>query len=150
MKNFTNEGIIMPNQDKRTTMGKMLAQVRKAHRLTQEQVAEILKIKRSTYAYYERNITPTLDNISRLSTLFSISTHELMFGEPDPILLKNLKGKEPLLGDPGSIFPTTTPGSFGQLYPQERQFLAKYRMLPPNMKEKIEQEIEMLLAKNEQ
>lgn len=139
----------MLNQDKRTTMGKMLAQVRKAHRLTQEQVAEILKIKRSTYAYYERNITPTLDNISRLSTLFSISTHELMFGEPDPVILRNMKEGN-LLGTGPSIFPTNVPGSFGQLSERERHLIARYRLLPENMKEKAEQEVETLLAKNEQ
>ncbi len=140
----------MTNQDKRTVMGKMLTQVRKAHRLTQEQVADILKIKRSTYAYYERNITPTLENISRLSTLFSVSTHELMFGEPDPVTLRNLAPEVPGgFRTDASIFPTNNPENFGRLYERERILIGKFRLLSPELKDKLEQELENLLDKND-
>ena len=70
--------------EEKSVFGSVLAKLRKQHKLTQEQVADILKMKRSTYAYYERDTTPTLDIIKKLSTLFNVSVHFLMYGEEDP------------------------------------------------------------------
>lgn len=67
-----------------TTMAHIIKELRKLHRLTQEQTADIIKVKRSTYAYYERNTTPTVENIKKLATLFDVSVHFLMFGKEDP------------------------------------------------------------------
>lgn len=130
-------------ENKRSIMGQTLSRIRKAHGLTQEQVAEILKIKRSTYAYYERNITPTLENISKLATLFSVSTHQLMYGEEDRYYITGAGTRG--LRNPPSIFDTNAgnnvPERFGLLSKSERAFLGEYRLLPDNVKEKILKEI---------
>lgn len=139
----------MPRQTTRTVMGETLTRLRKAHGLTQEQVADILKIKRSTYAYYERNITPTLDIISKLSTLFCVSTHELMYGEPEPI------HQFGILNDASSIFSKhTDEHTSGFVFPQltirEKEMVCRFRLLPDNVKEKICKEIEDYLNKSDE
>ena len=48
---------------------------------TQQQVADILKIQRATYAQYERGQSvPPAETLKRLSLLFNISTDEILFG----------------------------------------------------------------------
>ena len=66
---MANQKIEKPEKDNKNdfyVMGQIIRQLRKAHRLTQEQTADILKIKRSTYAYYEKNVTPTVENIKNV------------------------------------------------------------------------------------
>ncbi len=139
----------MENIDRRKIMAKKLSRVRKAHHLTQEQVADILKIKRSTYAYYERNTTPPLENILKLSTLFHVSTHELMYDEQDPVIFNQLINPG-ILEDPGSIFDIHQPTNFGNLLERERMLIARYRLLPENLKDKICKEVEELAEKIDQ
>ena len=116
----------------------MLRRARKAHGLTQEEVAKILKIKRSTYAYYERNIAPTYEIISQLSTLFNAPVHVLLYGYNDPL-------EHPILNDKD----IWGPEKFGDLAHDEGMILAHLRMLPLNLKHKILKEIEELRDKNE-
>lgn len=136
----------MENENKRTVLGQTLARLRKAHGLTQEQVAELLKIKRSTYAYYERNITPTTETIRKLAAMFSVSTHELMYGEPD-----NVSDCAQMLRDDSSIFAPPIERPLGLNYPQltlqEKQFVSRFRMLPVQYRYKIMHEVDDLLDK---
>lgn len=143
----------MVNESKKTILGITLTKLRKAHKLTQEQVADILKIKRSTYAYYERNITPTIENISKLAVLFSVSTHELMYGEPDPYYMIHgtLRSSSAIWENDDKKYdiPENTPNRFGQLTEEERYILCKYRLLNKNFKEKVFKELEELCDKSE-
>ena len=59
---------------------------------SQKQVADVLKIHRSTYSYYELGTTePSLDNLCVLAKLFNISLNELLGIETESLSL----------GDPG-------------------------------------------------
>lgn len=50
---------------------------------SQKQVADVLKIHRSTYSYYELGTTePSLENICTLAKLFNVSIYELLEIEP--------------------------------------------------------------------
>ncbi len=57
----------------------ILKQERKKRNLTQQNVAEYLKIERGSYAKYETGAnTPTTDNILKLAELYNVSTDYLL------------------------------------------------------------------------
>ena len=128
-------------QYERTIMGKTLMLLRKMHKLTQEQVADILKIKRSTYAYYERDITPTLENIKKLSILFNASVHFLMYGEEE----ERYDG----IGGLGTPTPEEALMKCSELKRDEALLLAHFRLLSAQNKEKIHKEVNDLFDKSE-
>lgn len=128
------------NKNEKSITGIMITRARKAHGLTQEEVANILKIKRSTYAYYERNISPTFEVMSQLSILFNTPVHVLMYGYPDP--------KEHIILNDDQIN-IWGPEKFGHLTKEESAILSNLRMLPLNLRHKIEREIFDLANKNE-
>lgn len=110
-----------------TTMAHIIKELRKLHRLTQEQTADIIKVKRSTYAYYERNTTPTVENIKKLATLFDVSVHFLMFGKEDPrdfiLILRDKDNPE---------IPKVS-----SLSEDERMLIGYYRLLNGQNKKKV-------------
>ena len=90
-------------------------------------------------AYYERNIDPTYEVISQLSTLFNTPVHVLLYDHPDP--LEHIG-----LNDPQTEWGAE---KFGHLKEEEKIILANLRMLPLNLRQKIIREIEDLKEKNE-
>jgi len=55
----------------------ILRSLREQHKMTQGQVADILGIERSTYAYYETSRTPSVETLAKLARLFSVSLDHL-------------------------------------------------------------------------
>ena len=70
----------MANQN--LEFGNRLKTFRTLNGLTQGEVAEVLKLDRSTYTYYEKGRVPNLDTLNKLSKLFNVSVAELI-GERD-------------------------------------------------------------------
>lgn len=68
----------MSKEIKRTNIGEKLRQYRKNMHLTQVEVAEILGIKRNTYARYETDTTPPINILTKLGVFFGITTDELL------------------------------------------------------------------------
>ena len=132
----------MLNDTEKTILAQMLIKFRKAHKLTQEQVANILKIKRSTYAYYERNVIPDPDIISKLAFIFNISVHELLYGKPDPN-----DSRLPKLMDSGSDPDIDAIHAYASLDKQEREFISNFRLLPENLKNKVSKDLDDLVNK---
>lgn len=63
----------------RLLLSAMLKQNRNSLGLTQEQVAQILNIDRSTYAYYELGRSePSLENLIRLANLYGVTIDSLL------------------------------------------------------------------------
>lgn len=123
-----------------SVLGRNLMILRKAHKLTQVQVADILKIKRSTYAYYERDITPTTENIRKLATLFDVSVHFLLYGVEEKL---DVPYTQPL--------GTENEGEkikLKDLKKGESEFLGYFRLLSSQNKEKILKEIIELYEKS--
>ncbi|MBQ3562169.1 MAG: helix-turn-helix transcriptional regulator [Clostridia bacterium] len=124
------------NQDKevRSVLGRNLLELRKAHRLTQDEVAKIIKVKRSTYAYYERDIVPSLENIKRLSRLFDVTVHFLLYGHEEPVY-----GMPRVLNDPSAI--TSDIHKLKDVKKDEALVLSYYRLLDKQNKEKLLKEL---------
>ena len=132
-----------------TVLGENLKRLRKEHGLTQQQIADILKIKRSTYAYYEHGVNPGNENIQNLAKIFSVSTHYLVYGKED----FSAANRVLTFNDTSSIFSTpdddTPPLSFSSLSISEKTLISYMRMLPPQYKEKLLKEAANLLEKIE-
>ena len=133
-----------------TVLAENLKKLRKFFGLTQQQLADAIGQKRSTYAYYEHGVTPNTSTILKLAQIFEISTHELIYGniepshEPDPII------KEPL-GDDSSIFKTNAPPVilFPDLSIDEKQLILNMRRLPPKFKKELLDDSLALIEKTE-
>lgn len=71
------------------TLNQRLKKFRIASGLTQQQVADVLNLDRSTYAYYEAGkTTPDIKSVSKLVKIFNITYYDLV-DEPDPTLEVN-------------------------------------------------------------
>ena len=61
---------------------------------TQNQIAKILNIDRSTYSYYEiGKTTPDISNLMTLAKIFNISISELLADEPGPYIIADSGAK---------------------------------------------------------
>lgn len=67
------------------TFAERLRQIRLAHGLTQQQVADSLGVHRSTYTYYERGHTnPPRETLEKLVKLFHVPYESLLGALPVP------------------------------------------------------------------
>ena len=147
----------MSDENRKSTMGETLTQLRKANNYTQEQVAGALQIKRSTYAYYEKNITPTLENIKNLAKMFNVSTHFLMYGETEDYNFNFTTSSGAFGSDLGvwgtGVKPTIYSAIIKQsteLKEDEVQLLLQFRCLPKEAKAKIIKEVSEAYNKEQQ
>lgn len=59
--------------------GQLLRNYRKINQLTQQQVADVLNIHRTTYTYYENGITePNINTLYKLIKLFGVSYNDIL------------------------------------------------------------------------
>lgn len=131
---MTTEKNTAHTKDVRSILGRNLLELRKAHRLTQDEVAKIIQVKRSTYAYYERDIIPSPENIKRLARLFDVTVHFLLYGTEQPVY-----GETPTFKDPASF--TCEVHKLKDIKKDEALLLSYYRLLNKQNKEKIAKEI---------
>lgn len=100
---------------------------RKTNGLTQHQVAQVLGIDRSTYAYYESGRTvPGLDSVDKLLKLFKINYSDL-FGNPT-IRMSVVRDGGLQSGDMSYV---------GTVTKEERSILAKYRNMSSGQKDAL-------------
>ena len=66
-----------------------LREIRLAAGYTQQEIADVLRIDRSTYAYYESGKTePNISNLRKISNLYSISLDDLLWCNLHPATLQ--------------------------------------------------------------
>ena len=128
------ENITNKSKEVRSILGRNLLELRKAHRLTQDEVAKIIQVKRSTYAYYERDIVPSPENIKRLARLFDVTVHFLLYGTEEPVY-----GETPTFKDPSTF--TCEVHKLKDIKKDEAMLLSYYRLLNKQNKEKLVKEI---------
>ena len=102
--------------------------------LTQQQVADVLGLDRSTYAYYETGkTTPDIKSVNKLLKLFNISYYELM-EEPDPTQLA--------VSDPDSAQDDEEDKlHIYDLSKAEKRLVIYFRVLSPNQQKDLLQSI---------
>lgn len=72
-------------------LGDNLRSLRNQRKLTQQTVADFLKIKRVTYTQYELNKRePDNDTLQKLATFYAVTVDDLL-GEPLPLISKEQK-----------------------------------------------------------
>lgn len=111
--------------NKNVEFGNRLKTFRTLNGLTQGEVADVLKLDRSTYTYYEKGRVPNLDTLNRLSAMFNVSVAELI-GERNDGALDTLRSASQEL-HVESIF----------LRPDEKQLIMNLRLCSPADKQKI-------------
>ena len=107
----------------------ILKDLRKQNELTQQQVADVLSIDRSTYAYYETGKTnPDVHQITQLALLFKVTPNTLLgYKERTPSLLA--------MRDSGP-FPKKNQKAMSilELEAEEKEILYLYRLLDEESK----------------
>lgn len=97
--------------------------------LTQQQVADVLGLDRSTYAYYESGkTTPDIKSVNKLLKIFNISYYELM-DEPDPTFLS--------VSDPDAQDDAQDKLHIYDLSKPEKRLVIYFRVLSPNQQKDL-------------
>lgn len=105
-----------------------LKHIRKNTELTQKDVADLLHIDRSTYAYYETGKThPDLDLLCRLAGIFHLTVDEMVGYVPPHAGLCD--GSEP--------FEQTIVNRFSRLTKEEQLLVLQFRQMPDEKREAI-------------
>lgn len=117
--------------------------IRKEHKLTQQNIADVLGIDRTTYTVYELGTTtPSPATLVKLSQIYNVTVGYLIGVEENrPELRKNLddaKSLATLNSDPISL-----------LKKEERELLLYFRVLSPEEKKKVALELKKLAQKSE-
>ena len=96
---------------------------RKECKLTQQQVADLLNIDRSAYAYYELGVSsPSVENLFKLAVIFKVEAEWLMGMSTGK---SNLRSPE---GDL-SLLKAVREKNITELTKDERQIVALYRLV---------------------
>ena len=110
-------------------LNQRLKHFRTSSGLTQQQVADVLGLDRSTYAYYESGkTTPDIKSVNKLLKLFNISYYELM-EEPDPSDV-SISDKEPQDDDEDKLH-------IYDLSKMEKRLVIYFRVLSPNQQKEL-------------
>ena len=124
-------------KDNKSILGQNLVRARKRLGLTQSIVAEAMGLERSRYAHYEKDTTPSADNLRKLATILGVTTDELLYS---PEQLQQL-AEAPFSRD--NLF------SFGELRQEEKSLVLRWRLLSNEAKESIIKNIENQTQKEE-
>ncbi len=112
--------------------------IRKEHKLTQQNIADVLGIDRTTYTVYELGTTtPSPATLVKLSQIYNVTVGYLIGVEENrPELRKNPENTQSvatLNSDPISL-----------LKKDERELLLYFRVLSPEEKKKVTEELKKL------
>lgn len=132
-------------------IGILIKRLRKMNGFSQDELAKKLNVKRSTYAYRERNSAFTAEDLKLISELFSVSLDALLKGEiSHPIKFPTEpKNEVQTLNQPKFQIKNDDEENFAVLTNRERKHLKKYRYLPNDLKELVEKYIDSIIENTE-
>lgn len=122
------------------TISQKLRGIRKTCGFTQQQVAAVLNVDRSTYTYYETGkTTPDIRTVKALADLFNVSVDELLMDEEAVGTVAENESDtnaEAMTKDTADL-----PATANKLTRTEREVLLYYRALSPQDRQTILQEM---------
>lgn len=99
-----------------------LKMCRKECKLTQQQVADLLEVDRSTYAYYELGVSgPSIENLFKLAAIFKVEAEWLMGMSSSGDTLRSPEGEL-------SLLKAVRERDISELSKEERQLIALFRI----------------------
>lgn len=110
-----------------------LRQFRKDNRLTQQNIADVLKVDRTTYTYYETGATqPSVKTICKLAKIYNVSVGHLVGVEENhPELCREVTS------NPTRLRQTSKMDSFPYLEKSEQSLLVHYRLISDEKKSEV-------------
>ncbi len=119
--------MVMKRNENREKFGQRLKKLRNNNDFTQQQVADALKIDRSTYSYYETGKTePNYESTLKLAKIFGVTVQELLTGEIP---------KSPGVSEPPAF---NLPSTLNDNLSNEEKFLIiNFRTLPKEQQKMI-------------
>ena len=125
----------MAKEIKRTEIGKKLRERRKKLHITQEQISEMLGIKRVTYARYETSGNPPITILTKIAQILGMTTDEILTEEESTYLDAVNSSKNQLLSfSSESSYNTGDNPSFTM---EELDILIKIIDLPAKKREEL-------------
>lgn len=104
-------------------LGDKLKKARLDSGLTQQQVADLLGINRSSYTYYEIGKNKvSMQTLRLLSVIFDVSVESFLYDEPQPLVFNSDSSLKP------NGF-NDLPYSLKAISPEERKLLAQIRLI---------------------
>lgn len=112
-------------------LAERLKYFRKKSNLTQQQIADALKMERSTYSYYEIGTTkPKLDTLQMLARLYNTTVDFLLYDD-------NNCGEEGILSSPDRFEDWYIDDKFNQLSDFEQAVLLRIRLMNTDEKKEL-------------
>lgn len=113
------------------TFGQQLRTLREHYGFTQQQVADILKLDRSTYSYYETGRSyPQFHTLQKIARIYNVEPSTLLNFELQPLTVGERKRRP----DPSEKFGNNSSYIY-HLSTRERQLVALFRLAPEKMQE---------------
>lgn len=118
----------------RNMISKRLRQIRVEHKLTQQNIADVLGIDRTTYTFYETGVSkPSLVTLAKLADIYNVTVGYLLGVEENNPKLKRIPE------DYGADCKLESNDPISLLSRDERQILMFYRVLSEQGKKEAAQ-----------
>lgn len=125
-------------EHEKRALAKNLARFRKQMGLTQAEISDALEIERSRYAHYEKDATPTVELLIKISNILHVTLDELMRSPEEMRKVAESDGSRI-----EALFLT-------DLKKDEKQLVLRYRMLSDYDKKDLFSQLEQLLDRAQQ
>ena len=110
------------------SLGEKLLRLRKEMKMTQDDVAKILGMSRTSFSKYENgNSAPPLQVLRKIAAIYNVGLEYLIFDENTSIRLNDSQSED----ENTSSVPVS---KITELRPVEKQIIGKYRILPDEEK----------------
>lgn len=113
------------------SLGEKLLSLRKEMKMTQDDVAKILGMSRTSFSKYENgNSAPPLQVLRKIAAIYNVGLEYLIFDENTSIRLNDSQSED----ENTSSVPVS---KITELRPVEKQIIGKYRILTDEEKKKL-------------